>query len=48
MKVEYINPFIDGVRELFTTMLGCESQRGEVGLAMHGGGPEVYYGAHRA
>ncbi|MCD6118440.1 chemotaxis protein CheX [bacterium] len=33
MKVEYINPFIEGVNELFLTMLGCEALRGKVGVA---------------
>ena len=30
MNVEYINPFIESVYDLFTTMLGCEAKRGEI------------------
>ena len=33
MKVEYINPFIESVYDLFTTMLSSKAQRGDVGLA---------------
>ena len=33
MKVEYINPFIESVYDLFSTMLGCQAKRGNVGLA---------------
>lgn len=33
MKVEYINPFIASVDELFGTMLGCPVQRGKLALA---------------
>ncbi|MDX9974045.1 MAG: chemotaxis protein CheX [FCB group bacterium] len=33
MKVEYINPFIESVFELFSTMLGAQAMRGEVGVA---------------
>ena len=33
MKVEYINPFIESVYELFETMLNSEAKKGEVGLA---------------
>lgn len=34
MQVEYINPFIESVYELFSTMLGCEAKRrGDIGLA---------------
>ncbi len=32
MDVQYVNPFIESVQELFSTMLGCEAKRGEVGL----------------
>jgi len=33
MDVEHVNPFIESVQELFTTMLGCEATRGDIGLA---------------
>lgn len=33
MKANYINPFIESVHDLFTTMLGCEVRRGEISLA---------------
>ena len=33
MKVEYINPFINSVYNLFSTMLSAEVERGEVGIA---------------
>ncbi len=33
MKVEYINPFIESVYELFSTMLSAKVQRGDVGVA---------------
>ncbi len=33
MKVEYINPFIESVYDLFTTMLGAEAKRGDVGFS---------------
>jgi chemotaxis protein CheX len=36
MNVAYINPFIESVSELFTTMLGCEAERGRVGLVKPG------------
>lgn len=32
MKVEYINPFIESVHELFSTMFECEATRGDVGV----------------
>ena len=32
MKVEYINPFIESVFELFSTMLASKATRGEVGV----------------
>ncbi|MHB8079547.1 MAG: chemotaxis protein CheX [Candidatus Krumholzibacteriia bacterium] len=37
MNVAYINPFIESVNELFTTMLGCSAERGRVGLVKPGG-----------
>ena len=37
MKVEYINPFIQSVYDLFSTMLGCQAKRGNVALAKSGG-----------
>ena len=33
MKVEYINPFIESVYDLFETMLGSKAKRGEVAVA---------------
>ena len=33
MKVEYINPFIESVYDLYTTMLSAEAKRGDIGLA---------------
>lgn len=32
MKVEYINPFVEGVSNLFTTMLDCDAVRGDVNI----------------
>ncbi|MEN6624716.1 MAG: chemotaxis protein CheX [Candidatus Sumerlaeia bacterium] len=32
MKVEYINPFVEGVNNLFSTMLNCEARRGNVNV----------------
>ncbi|MBI5118472.1 chemotaxis protein CheX [Candidatus Poribacteria bacterium] len=32
MKVEFINPFIESVHKLFTTMLGCEAKRADAKL----------------
>jgi len=32
MKVEYINPFVESVYDLFTTMLGCEAKRGDISM----------------
>lgn len=32
MKVEHINPFIESVYELFSTMLSAKASRGDVGL----------------
>jgi chemotaxis protein CheX len=37
IKVESINPFIESVFELLSTMLGCEVKHGEVALAKHTG-----------
>jgi chemotaxis protein CheX len=33
VDVNYINPFIESVCELFTTMLGCHPKRGDVGVS---------------
>ncbi len=33
MKVEYINPFVDSVYELFSTMLASKAKRGNVGIS---------------
>ena len=33
MDVKYVNPFIESVQELFTAMLGCEAERGDIGVA---------------
>ena len=33
MKVDYINPFIESVHNLFSTMLGCQVERGDIGVA---------------
>lgn len=38
MRVEYINPFIESVFELFHTMLNADVKRGDVGLIRGGGG----------
>jgi len=38
MRVEYINPFIESVYELFTTMLSSKAVRGDVGVARGEGG----------
>lgn len=32
MRAELINPFVESVHNLFTMMLGCEAQRGDVSL----------------
>lgn len=37
MKVEYINPFIESVFELFSTMLSAEARRGEVNVCRGSG-----------
>jgi len=39
MKVEYINPFIESVKELFRTMLGAELERGNPNVAGGGANP---------
>lgn len=33
MKVEYINPFIESVMEVFNTMLSAQVKRGQVGIS---------------
>lgn len=33
MKMEYINPFIDAIYNLFTTMIGIEVQKGAIGIS---------------
>jgi chemotaxis protein CheX len=33
LDVRYVNPFIESVQQLFTTMLGCEAERGTIGVA---------------
>lgn len=38
MKADYINPFIESVHEIFSTMLGCNLERGDVALSKSGGG----------
>lgn len=37
MDVRYINPFIESVYDLFSTMLGCEAHRGNVKLSTDAG-----------
>ncbi len=44
MKVEYINPFIEAVYDLFNTMLGAEARSREVGVAMEQGNPRDIMG----
>ncbi|MFP4501509.1 MAG: chemotaxis protein CheX [Candidatus Hydrogenedentota bacterium] len=39
MQVEYINPFIESVYELFGTMLDAKVQRGTVGVSKGGSNP---------
>lgn len=39
MQVEYINPFIESVYELFGTMLNAKVQRGTVGVSKGGSNP---------
>ena len=33
MRVEYINPFVKSVANVFNTMLGCEVKRGDIRLS---------------
>jgi chemotaxis protein CheX len=33
MKAELVNPFIESVQEIFSTMLGSSAKRGQVGLS---------------
>ncbi len=40
MNVKYINPFIESVYELFSTMLGCDVHRGDVTLSKSSGHPQ--------
>lgn len=39
MKVEYVNPFIDSVYDLFSTMLSGKAMRGDIGLSKGDAGP---------
>jgi len=39
MKVEYINPFIESVYGLFSTMMESEVQRGEIGVSAGASNP---------
>jgi len=39
VDVQYVNPFVESVQELFSTMLGCEAKRGKVGLVDGKGNP---------
>ena len=39
MKVEYINPFIESVYDLFSTMLSSKATRGDVGVFRQGPNP---------
>ncbi len=39
MKVEYINPFIESLHNLFDTMLGCPVDRGNPNLTRKDGNP---------
>lgn len=43
MKVEYINPFIESIHNLFTTMLDSKLSRGEIGInkPAGNGGPRL-------
>ena len=38
MKVEYINPFIESVHEMLTTMFACEGVKGKIGVVKKGAG----------
>ena len=39
MRVEFINPFIESIGELFQTMLGTPANRGKIGVSTGGGNP---------
>lgn len=39
MKVEYINPFVESVFELFNTMLEAKIERGKIGVTTASGNP---------
>ena len=39
MKVEYVNPFLESLHNLFDTMLGCPVERGEPGITKSNGNP---------
>ena len=39
MKEQWINPFIEGVNGLFSTMLGCDAERGDIKLWEGRGNP---------
>lgn len=39
MKAELINPFIESVQEIFTTMLGATAKRGQVSVSRENKGP---------
>ena len=39
MNVEYINPFIESVNELFSTMLGAKVDRGKIGVSSGANNP---------
>ncbi|MBE7558540.1 chemotaxis protein CheX [bacterium] len=39
MKAEYVNPFIEAVYELFSTVLSTEVKRGELGIVQEMGQP---------
>ena len=39
MKIEYINPFIEAVYDLFNTMLSAKAKRGEIGVGKPEGNP---------
>ena len=39
MDVRYVNPFIESVQDLFTTMLGCEATRVDIGVVRENGNP---------
>jgi len=40
VKVDYINPFIESVHELFSTMLSATATRGEIGVSREGPNPK--------